>query len=92
MGRLDGEPVAAISVARFGTGFGFLGCYIARPAGARPGYGIQIWNAGMERLAGRNVGLDGVVAQQANYRSRASVAWNNVRYEGSRPARRPGRA
>ena len=44
---------------------GFLGFYIARPEARGKGYGIQIWDAGMARLAGRNVGLDGVVAQQA---------------------------
>jgi len=45
MGRLDGEPVVCISVVRYGAGFGFLGCYIARPAVRGKGYGIQIWNA-----------------------------------------------
>jgi hypothetical protein len=83
MGRLDGEPVAAISVTRFGTGFGFLGCYITRPPARGKGYGIRIWNAGMKRLEGRNVGLDGVPAQQPNYKkSGFRLAWNNVRHEG----------
>ena len=87
MGRLDGEPVTCISVVRYGAGFGFLGCYIARPAVRGRGYGIQVWNAGMKRLAGRNVGLDGVVAQQGNYRkSGFRHAWNNARHEGM-PAR-----
>jgi hypothetical protein len=89
MGRLDGEPVVCISVARYGTGFGFLGCYIARPVVRGKGYGIRIWDAGMKRLAGRNVGLDGVVAQQGNYRkSGFHHAWNNIRYEGM-PATTP---
>ena len=84
IGRLDGEPVTCISVAQYGQGFGFLGFYIARPVVRGKGYGIQIWNAGMARLQGRNVGLDGVVAQQANYRrSGFRNAWNNIRYEGS---------
>jgi len=83
IGRLDGEPVTCISVVRYGAGFGFLGFYIARPMVRGKGYGIQTWNAGMTRLQGRNVGLDGVVAQQANYRrSGFRTAWNNVRYEG----------
>ena len=56
---LDGEPVTCISVVRYGVGFGFLGCYIARPVVRGKGYGIRIWEAGMQRLAGRNVGLDG---------------------------------
>lgn len=42
----------------------------------------------MARLQGRNVGLDGVVAQQANYRkSGFRLAWNNVRHVGPAPAR-----
>lgn len=83
MGRLDDEPVACISVTRYGAGFGFLGCYIALPTVRGRGYGIKVWNAGMKRLAGRNVGLDGVVAQQGNYRkSGFRHAWNNVRHEG----------
>ncbi len=84
VGRLNGEPVTCISVVKYGEGFGFLGFYIARPGVRGKGYGIQTWNAGMKRLAGRNVGLDGVVAQQANYRkSGFRLAWNNVRYEGA---------
>ncbi len=83
IGRLDGEPVTCISVVKYGAGFGFLGFYIARPPLRGKGYGIQVWGAGMERLAGRNVGLDGVVAQQHNYRkSGFRTAWNNVRHEG----------
>ncbi len=83
IGRLDGKPVACISVVRYGAKFGFLGYYIARPEIRGQGYGIQVWRAGMARLAGRNVGLDGVVAQQDNYRkSGFRRAWNNVRHEG----------
>ena len=83
VGRLDGEPMVSISVTRYGAGFGFLGCYIARPAVRGKGYGIQVWNAGMKRMAGRNVALEGVVAQQHNYRkSGFRTAWNTVRHEG----------
>lgn len=84
IGRLDGKPVACISVVKYGAGFGFLGFYIARPEIRGKGYGIQVWNAGMKRLAGRNVGLDGVVAQQGNYKkSGFRTAWNNARHEGA---------
>lgn len=83
VGRLAGEPVACISVTRYGAGFGFLGCYIARPSVRGKGYGIRVWDAGMKRLSGRNVGLDGVPAQQGNYRkSGFHHAWNNARHEG----------
>ncbi|WP_030295571.1 GNAT family N-acetyltransferase [Streptomyces katrae] len=83
VGRVDGEPVACISAVRYGSAFGFIGFYIARPAVRGQGYGIRLWHAGMERLDGRLVGLDGVVDQQDNYRkSGFRPAWNNVRYEG----------
>ena len=68
VGRLDGEPVGCISVVRYGQAFGFLGFYIMTPKARGKGYGIRIWQAGMKHLAGRMVGLDGVPAQQDNYR------------------------
>ncbi|KPI33879.1 GCN5-related N-acetyltransferase [Actinobacteria bacterium OV450] len=83
VGRLDGEPVACVSAVRYGSGFGFIGFYIAHPSVRGQGYGIRLWQAAMERLEGRLVGLDGVVDQQDNYRkSGFRPAWNNVRYEG----------
>jgi ribosomal protein S18 acetylase RimI-like enzyme len=84
IGELDGEPVASISVVKYNDGFGFLGFYIVRPDKRGLGLGIRLWRAGMERMGARNVGLDGVVTQQANYRkSGFKFAWNNVRYTGA---------
>ncbi|MEU9800612.1 GNAT family N-acetyltransferase [Streptomyces sp. NPDC051000] len=84
VGRLHGEPVACVSAVRYGTGFGFIGFYIARPRWRGQGYGIRLWKAAMSRLDGRLVGLDGVVEQQDNYRrSGFRPAWNNVRHEGA---------
>jgi hypothetical protein len=86
IGRLDGEPVTCISVVRYGKAFGFLGMYIARPDARGRGLGFRTWQAGMARLAGRTVALDGVVAQQDNYRrSGFRPAWTNVRFEGPAP-------
>jgi ribosomal protein S18 acetylase RimI-like enzyme len=83
LGRLDGEPVASVSRVRYGTDIGFLGFYIARPAVRGQGYGIRLWQAAMAHLAGRNVGLDGMVEQQENYRgSGFRRAWTHVRYAG----------
>lgn len=90
IGRFDGHPSACISVVRYGAAFGFLGFYIARPEIRGKGYGIQIWRAGMARLKGRNIGLDGVVAQQHNYKkSGFRAAWNNIRHEGPSPGVAP---
>jgi Acetyltransferase (GNAT) domain/Acetyltransferase (GNAT) family len=82
----DGEPAAAISVVRYGDRFGFLGLYIVRPEYRGRGLGMTVWKAGMEYLAGRTVGLDGVVAQRDNYRkSGFEFAHRNVRFQGSAP-------
>ncbi len=86
MGWNGEEPVACISVVRYGTGLGFLGFYIATPAGRGKGHGYAVWQAGMRHLAGRNVGLDGVPAQQENYRkSGFDLYWRNIRYTGAAP-------
>ncbi|WP_119418812.1 GNAT family N-acetyltransferase [Desertibaculum subflavum] len=83
VGLKDGVPVASISVVRYGADFGFLGFYIATLEARGQGLGYRLWQAGMAHLAGRNVGLDGVPAQQANYRkSGFTLAWRNVRFGG----------
>jgi GNAT superfamily N-acetyltransferase len=85
---LDGEPVGMVSAVHYGAGFGFLGFYIVRPPFRGQGHGIALWRAAMQRFNDRVVGLDGVVAQQDNYRkSGFELAWNNVRYEGAARAR-----
>jgi hypothetical protein len=83
MGYLDGRPVSSISVVRYGDGFGFLGFYIVHPDHRGSGAGLATWNHGMAFLEGRTVGLDGVVAQQDNYRKSGFVyAGANLRHSG----------
>ena len=83
IGLLGDEPIATISVIKYGMTFGFLGFYIVKPGYRGKGYGIQIWNAGLKYLERRNIGLDGVVGQQANYKkSGFKLAYRNIRYEG----------
>jgi len=91
LGLLESEPVATISAVRYGAHFGFIGFYIVRPESRGQGHGIALWRHAMERLAGRTIGLDGVVAQQDSYRrSGFELAWNNVRHEGvARSCERP---
>ncbi|MER7759774.1 GNAT family N-acetyltransferase [Streptomyces sp. NPDC097619] len=90
VGRLHGEPAACVSAVRYGTDFGFIGLYIARPDLRGQGYGLRVWNAATDRLRGRLTGLDGVVEQQHNYRrSGFRSAWNNVRFQGAVPAGDP---
>lgn len=90
IGVLGDEPIAAISAVKYGNSFGFLGFYIVKPEYRGKGYGIQLWNAGLARLSGRTIGLDGVVAQQDNYRkSGFTLAYRNIRYQGTGGGRLP---
>ena len=83
VGILNGEPVACISAVRYDDTFGFIGFYIVKKEFRGRGYGLKIWNAAMSCLENCNIGLDGVVDQQANYRkSGFQLAYNNIRYEG----------
>lgn len=83
MGMLGDETIATISAVKYGSAFGFIGFYIVKPEYRGQGYGIQLWNAALQTLSGRNIGLDGVVAQQQNYqRSGFRLAYRNIRYEG----------
>lgn len=83
IGRVDGVPVATISAVRYPGDFGFIGFYIVHPEWRGQGFGWQIWQAAMERLAGCNIALDGVLAEQERYRrSGFRLAWRNIRYEG----------
>jgi GNAT superfamily N-acetyltransferase len=84
VGMLGDEPIATISAVKYGSSFGFIGFYIVKPEYRGKGYGMQIWNAGLESLSGRTIGLDGVVAQQDNYKkSGFALAYSNVRYQGT---------
>jgi GNAT superfamily N-acetyltransferase len=83
MGYLNEQPIACISVVKYNEQFGFLGFYIVRPEYRGQGYGWKIWQAGMEYLKACNVGLDGVVDQQENYKkSGFKLAYRNIRFEG----------
>src|SRR5258705_10910834 len=84
IGVLDGVPVATISCVNYGAGFAFLGFYIVRQDVRGRGYGLRIWNAAIAHAGPRVIGLDGVVAQQQNYRkSGFRLAYANVRYGGT---------
>ena len=87
LGRIDGEPVSAISVVNYGAEYAFLGCYLVRPDLRGRGYGIATWKAALAHAEGRTIGLDGVVAQQSNYRqSGFELAHRTIRFNGTAPA------
>ena len=84
IGELDGAPAATISCVNYGASFAFLGFYIVREDLRGRGYGLRIWNAAIAHAGRRVIGLDGVVAQQQNYRkSGFDLAYANVRYGGT---------
>tara|TARA_B100000315_G_scaffold251670_1_gene286924 strand:- start:33 stop:884 length:852 start_codon:yes stop_codon:yes gene_type:complete len=83
VGFLDDEPIATISAINYHDAFGFIGFYIVKPDYRGKGYGMQIWNAALKRLEGLNIGLDGVVEQQENYKkSGFNLAYRNIRFAG----------
>jgi GNAT superfamily N-acetyltransferase len=83
IGELDGAPAATISCVNYDDRFAFLGFYIVRPELRGHGLGLKIWQAAIAHAGTRTIGLDGVVAQQDNYRkSGFALAYRNVRYGG----------
>lgn len=84
VGLLDRKPVTCISVVNYDDATAFLGFYICRPEYRARGYGWRTWQAGLAHAASRRIGLDGVVAQQDNYRrSGFRLAWRNIRHSGA---------
>jgi len=83
IGELDGAPAATVSCVNYSAGFAFLGFYIVRQDLRGRGLGLSIWNAAIAHAGPRVIGLDGVVAQQPNYRrSGFALAYANIRYGG----------
>jgi len=77
-----GEPIGCVSAVAYDKHYGFLGFYIVKPQYRGR---VLACSSGMPRwpIGGRNVGLDGVVAQQGNYRkSGFKLACRNIRHQG----------
>ena len=83
VGALGEEIVSTISAVRYGSVYGFVGLYIVTPEHRGKGLGYALWREAMHRLERiRTIGLDGVLAQQANYaKSGFAIAHRNIRYE-----------
>ncbi len=90
IGELDGAPAATISNVNYSGDFAFLGFYIVRPDLRGRGHGIAIWRAAIAHAGERVIGLDGVIAQQDNYRkSGFKLAHRNIRFAGMVAASAP---
>lgn len=76
-------PVAAISIVNHTSDFAFLGLYIVRPPFRGQGIGFDLWSYAMRHAGDRTIGLDGVEAQQDNYRASGFVhAGGTTRFTG----------
>jgi GNAT superfamily N-acetyltransferase len=90
LGLLDGEPVAAIAALAYDAALGFLSFYLVKRHLRGRGYGLRIWQAALDHLKGRNLGLDAVAAQVANYaKSGFKVAYRNFYYRAVGGGRAP---
>ena len=82
-GFLDGQMIASASAVNYDDSYSFLGFYIVRPEFRGSGYGIQVAEAVKAHCADRNMGMDGVVEQQDNYRKFGfTLAYDNYRFSG----------
>lgn len=83
IGLLNNEPIACISAVKYNEHFGFIGFYIVKTEFRGKGYGLRIWREALNYLGNRNIGLDGVLAQQENYKkSGFKLGFRNIRYQG----------
>lgn len=91
MAELDGRMAGSVSAVAYGDCYGFMGFYIVPEDLRGRGIGINLFRAGLDYLVGRVVGLDGVMAQQGNYRSMGfETAFVSVRQEGRAGGEDPG--
>lgn len=90
IGELDGRIIAMISIVRYGNDFAFLGFYIVQAEYRGRGFGLAIWREASRFAGARIIGLDGVPAQEGNYRkSGFAFQYNHIRCCGVAPAGRP---
>lgn len=59
-GLESGRIVGTVSAVKYDDDFGFMGFYLVNPEVRNKGYGLELWNAGLQYLQGRCIGLDSV--------------------------------
>jgi GNAT superfamily N-acetyltransferase len=80
-GFIGDELIGSVSGVAYNQQYGFIGLYIVRPEFRGQGYGLALFNAALDYLGTRTIGLDGVVAQQANYaKSGFQSVYRNIRF------------
>lgn len=83
IGKINDKPVSCISAVAYDKKFGFIGFYIVKKEYRGKGLGFKIWKTAINYLKNQNIGLDGVVVQQEDYKkSGFKLAYRNIRYQG----------
>ena len=84
IGCINDLPIACISAVRYGKSFAFVGFFLVKPEYRGKLYGYYIGKACLERLKGRTIGIDGVVAKQGNYNYAGfNKSFNSFRFMGT---------
>ena len=82
IGLENNKPVATVSAVKYDAGFGFIGFFIVKAEYRSQGFGLLMGRKALDYLKGCNVGIDGVVEQQENYkRFGFQIAYQNIRFE-----------
>lgn len=91
LAEAQGVPLGCISAVNYGDAYCFLGFFLVKPQMRGQGIGRAMSVAALAHAGERVMGLDGVVAQQDNYRSAGfELAFKSLRYArpggGAEPA------
>jgi len=93
LAEANGEPLGCISAVNYGDAYCFLGFFLVRSDMRGQGIGMAMSQAALAHAGQRIMGLDGVVAQQDNYRSAGfELAFKSVRYARPGGGEEPGGA
>lgn len=83
VGCLDGQPISCCSAVIYDESFAFFGLYIVKSEFRQQGYGMQITQKGLQHMANRNIGLDGVLDKCSKYENIGfHFAHLNIRHQG----------
>lgn len=81
VGYLDNQFISCVSNVKYSDKDSFIGLYIVKPEFRGQGFGKAIWDHAMNYSADQNIGLDGVIDQQENYKkSGFKFAFQNERF------------
>lgn len=81
IGLLDGKPIGAISLVKYGDDYAFGGFYIVNKEFRGSGYGMQLTQTALKYASDRNIGGDSVVENVGMYAKLGmKLAHYNARY------------